>query len=222
MSVRVSLEANKRVVSGGTFVPQKPRYSFADLILPQQTMDEIMQALAVRDLGHLIYEEWGLGKTHRLSHKVGINLYGPPGTGKTMAAHAIADYFQKDLLIVNYADIESKYVGDTPKNLTTLFWLANQNECVLFFDEADAILNRRLARMESATDVSVNQTRSVLLTLLNEYDGVVLFATNLIANYDPAFMRRILTHIQFTLPDRACRHRLFAKYIPPELPTNAH
>src|SRR5215471_15886976 len=99
MSVNTPIDTSKLMVSGGTFAPQKPQYSFADLILPPHTLDEIMQALAVRDLGRLIYEDWGLSQTHHVSSKVGINLYGPPGTGKTMVAHAIAEYFHKDMLI---------------------------------------------------------------------------------------------------------------------------
>lgn len=221
MNAGTSQVQDKQQTSTSSFVPQEPKYTFQDLILPQATHDEIMSALAAHDQSLLVYEVWGLGRTHRLTRRVGINLYGPPGTGKTMTAHAIAAYLRKRLLIVNYADIESKYVGDTPKNLARAFQLARETGCIVFFDEADAILSRRLSHMETATDTSVNQTRSVLLTLLNEHDGIMLFATNFIANYDPAFMRRILAHIRFVLPDLPCRRRLLEQFIPPEMPTNA-
>lgn len=204
-----------------SFVPQPPKYTFADLVLPRSTHDQILNALAVRDQNHVVFDLWGLSKTHQFARKVGINLYGPPGTGKTTVAHAIAHHLNKSLLIINYADIESKFVGDTPKNLTTAFRIATETDSILFFDEADAILSRRLTNMSNATDTSVNQTRSVLLTLLNDYQGIILFATNFISNYDPAFMRRILAHIEFALPDLPCRVKLFQKLIPPELPTNA-
>ena len=83
---------------------------------------------------------------------MGINLYGPSGTGKTMAAHAIASHLQRNILIVNYADIESKFVGETPKNIRRAFEVAKETHSILFFDEADAILSRRVTSMTSATE----------------------------------------------------------------------
>lgn len=153
----------------------------------------------------VVYEKWGLEETHKYAKRLGINLYGPSGTGKTMAAHAIASYLHRRILIVNYADIESKFVGKTPKNIRRAFEAAAETGSILFFDEADAILSRRVTSMTSSTDVSVNQTRSVMLMLLNDYQDFVIFATNFIENFDPAFMRRISTHIKFELPDYDCR-----------------
>ncbi|WP_240390747.1 ATP-binding protein [Bacillus sp. Y1] len=203
-----------------SFIPQSPKYTMDDIILPAKTIESIKNALAIKDKSDLVFDTWGLSKTHKHSKKVGINLYGPPGTGKTMVAHAISHYLHKKLIVINYADIESKYVGDTPKNLTEAFQTANETNSILFFDEADAILSRRVTNMNNATDTSVNQTRSVMLTLMNDYQGVIIFATNYISNYDPAFMRRILAHIDFELPDYECRVRLYEKLIPIELPTN--
>ena len=87
------------------------------------------------------------------------------------------------------------YVGETSKNLSFLFQTATEQDAVIFFDEADALLSKRVTNMTSATDVSVNQNRSVLLNLLNQYHGVILFATNFIQNFDAAFLRRIKYHI---------------------------
>ena len=168
----------------------------------------------------VVFEDWGLKYTHKYSNRIGINLYGEPGTGKTMAAHAIANYLNRKILIVNYADIESKYVGETPKNIRRAFEVAKETNSILFFDEADAILSRRVTNMSNATDVSVNQTRSVMLMLMNEYEDFIIFATNFIENFDPAFMRRISVHIKFELPDLECRQRLWEKYIPEQLPTD--
>lgn len=88
-----------------------------------------------------------------------------------MCAHAIAKELNKKIICVNYADIESKYVGETSKNLTSLFDYAKENDFVIFFDEADALLSKRVTNMSSSTDVSVNQTRSVLLTFVNDSLG---------------------------------------------------
>ena len=117
--------------------------------------------------------------------------------------------------------IESKYVGETSKNITQIFEQAKRHKAIIFFDEADAILSRRVTNMSHATDVSVNQTRSVLLTLMNHHDGLIIFPTNFIENYDPAFMRRILAHIHFELPDLAGRKKLWQQYISPLLPHSA-
>ena len=125
------------------------------------------------------------------------------------------------MICVDYAEIESKYVGETSKNLSRLFQTAKEQDTVIFFDEADALLSKRVTNMTSATDVSVNQTRSVLLNLLNQYQGVILFATNFIQNFDAAFLRRIKYHIPFHLPDEAMRERLWRMYIPEKNPCRA-
>lgn len=196
----------------------RPLYALNDLVLPAHTQNELQKVIALRQYQKEIFQDWGFAETHKYDNKMIINLYGESGTGKTMAAHAIAQSLGKNLIIVNYGDIESKYVGEPPKNIQAAFEFAKQNGAILFFDEADAILSRRVTNMTSATDTSVNQTRSVMLTLLNDYNDTVLFATNFISNYDPAFMRRILMHIEFTLPDENTRKALFQKYIPSKLP----
>ena len=137
-----------------------------------------------------------------------------------MAAHAIANALNKKILIINYADIESKYVGETPKNIRRAFEAAKKTDSILFFDEADAILSKRVTNMTQAVDVSVNQTRSVMLMLMNECRDFIIFATNFIENFDPAFMRRISVHIKFELPDEECRRRLWRMYIPSAAPNN--
>ena len=149
-----------------------------------------------------------------------VNLYGYPGTGKTMAAHAIAKAIGKKMICVNYAEIESKYVGETSKNLTRLFKTAAEKNAVIFFDEADAFLSKRVTNMNNSTDVSVNQTRSVLLTLLNDFNGVIIFATNFLSNYDSAFMRRIQYHVKFELPNKELREKLCRRYIPTKMPAD--
>ncbi len=200
---------------------EKPLYTMSDLILPVYTKNKILDMVTYMENRQLIFEDWGLKYTHRYCARVSINLWGPSGTGKTMAAHAIADYLKRDILSVSYADIESKYVGETPKNIRSVFEYAKEHNSIIFFDEADAILSRRVSNMHNATDVSVNQTRSVLLMLLNDYRDIIIFATNFIKNFDPAFMRRILAHIRFDLPDKECRKKLWQMYIPEQMPCTA-
>ncbi len=203
------------------FQAEKPQYSFNDIILNKSTYEAIQDVLAVYEKRELIFDKWGLGQTHRKQNRAGVNLYGPSGTGKSMASHAIANQLGRMILTVDYSKNESKYVGETSKNLVAMFDYAKKSGSVIFFDEADALLSRRVTNMSNSTDVSVNQTRSVLLVLINEFDDLILFASNFISNYDPAFIRRILAHIKFELPDEANRLKLWEKYIPQQMPTDA-
>lgn len=213
-------QKEKKIVTEDVFVPEEPKYDFDDIILSRSVMDNIMDAAEYTNNCQIVFERWGFNKTHRYSKRIGINLYGPSGTGKTMAAHAIAKHLGRKILIVNYADIESKYVGETPKNIRKAFEAAQKTNSIIFFDEADAILSKRVTNMTQAVDVSVNQTRSVMLMIMNEYQDFIIFATNFIENFDPAFMRRISVHVKFELPDLECRKRIWKNYIPTELPNN--
>ena len=202
------------------FIPEEPKWTLDEIILPAEVKAQVLDVATYADNSHRVFELWGFKRTHKFSRRIGVNLYGAPGTGKTMAAHAIARELGKKILIVNYADIESKYVGETPKNIRKAFEAAKASDSILFFDEADAILSKRVTNMTQAGDVSVNQTRSVMLMLMNEYQDFIIFATNFISNFDPAFMRRISIHIKFTLPDEECRRKLWRMYTPPEVPNN--
>ncbi len=203
------------------FMLTQPAYSLADIVLQDSQSRAIQEVLALARYDELIYRTWGLEKVIKRGRGLKVNLYGAPGTGKTMAAHAIANELQQPVLEVSYAEIESKYVGETSKNIVALFHAAKEENAVLLFDEADALLSKRVTEMHNSSDVSVNQTRSVLLKLLDEYEGVCFFTTNFIRNYDPAFMRRITRHIYFGLPDEAQRERLWAHYLIDSLPHNA-
>lgn len=201
-----------------SFYITEPKYSFEDIILSDEVLKEIDNFIILNECHSLIFDTWGLGTVLKNRKNITANLYGESGTGKTMAAHAIADKLRKQLLIVNYSEIESKYVGETSKNLVNLFKTAKKQDAIILFDEADALLSKRVTAMQSATDVSVNQTRNVLLKLLDDYEGIILFTTNFISNFDVAFFRRIMTHIQFDLPNLIMRQKLWAHYIVDKLP----
>ena len=203
------------------YFPSEPKYCMDDLIVTEKVHDELQTIIEAERCWKQVFDDWGLGSVMADKRNLFVNLYGEPGTGKTMAAHAIAHSLNKKMICVNYAEIESKYVGETSKNLTKLFRTAQEKNVIIFFDEADAFLSKRVTNMSSSTDVSVNQTRSVLLTLLNDYKGMVIFATNFISNYDVAFMRRIHYHVRFELPNLELRKKLWHRYMPPKMPTDA-
>lgn len=196
-----------------TFSLSDPLFTFDDIVLPEDTLREIKDTCSLIKHSKTIFEDWNLGTVLKKHSCLSVNLYGESGTGKTVTAHAISSYLEKKIVLVNYADIESKYVGETSKNLVNLFAFALENNAVIIFDEADALLSKRVTSMSSASDVSVNQTRNVLLHLLDGYNGIVLFTTNFVSNYDSAFYRRILAHIKFDLPNKAMREKIWLHFL---------
>lgn len=197
-----------------------PLYSFEQIVLPERIKAELENIISFYKNEKKIFMEWGMNEVFPNHKNMIVNLYGESGTGKTMTAHALAGALGKRLVVIDYSSIESKYVGETSKNLVNAFEYAKENNAILFFDEADALLSKRVTDMSSSTDISVNQTKSVLLGLLNNYPGMVIFTTNFISNYDTAFMRRIQYHIKYELPDVEQRRVIWKKYIPAKLPTN--
>ncbi|PIO48944.1 MAG: AAA family ATPase [[Chlorobium] sp. 445] len=200
------------------FIPQKPLYSLDRLILDDATRRALQDVLTLINQQRLIYETWNLQSIDRTGRKVALNFYGLPGTGKTLAAEAIANSLGKEILMVSYAELESKYVGETPKNIKAAFAQAARTGAVLFFDEADSILGKRLTQVSQSADHSVNLTRSTTLIELDRFNGLVIFASNLVGNYDSAFLRRMLAHIEFRLPEKAQLKEIWRIHIPPQLP----
>lgn len=197
--------------------PVKPRYKLSQLVLPNATMRELREVLTLIQSQDLIYNKWGFAEVDQVARTV-INLYGPPGTGKTMAAHGIANELNLPFLPLNYSDIESKFVGDAPKNLVAAFKKAKETNSVLFFDEADSFLGKRITSVSSSSDQAINSLRSQMLILLESYDIITIFASNLKENYDKAFESRILKHIRFELPDANLRIKIIDKHIPEKAP----
>ena len=140
------------------------------------------------------------------------------GLGTTFPAIGLASFPDRSIIRIDYAQIESRFVGDTPKNIAAAFEAAKASSAVLFFDEADSVLSRRATNITQAADYGVNVSRSTLLLQLDSFEGIVLFATNLAANYDPAFVRRILAHVYFPLPDEDALTRLWRYHLPAQMP----
>ena len=170
------------------------------MILPSATRRALDQALAHVTSHDLIFNRWGLGERHPTGLALAFNFAGPPGTGKTICAEAIAHALGRRLLVVRYAEVESMWMGETPKNVSAVFRLAREENAVVLFDEADAIASRRSASLELGFLREANTVVNVLLKELETFNGVVIFATNLAANFDPAFERRIRTHVLFEMP----------------------
>jgi len=192
-----------------------PQRSFDDVVLPDRTLRALDHALALVRKHDLIFRQWGLAERHTTGLGLAFHFAGPPGTGKTICAEALAYTLDRKLLVVRYSELESRWVGQTAKHVASVFRAAERQDAVLFFDEADAIAGRRFASMQAAVDREANSVVNVLLHELEAFPGVVIFATNLAANMDPAFERRIRTHIMFEMPDVDARERIWRVQLHP-------
>jgi len=186
---------SRRIVE--SVVPQR---TLDDVVLPPATRRQLEQALAHVTQHDLIFNKWGLRERHPTSLALAFNFAGAPGTGKTICAEAIAHTLGRRLLIVRYDQVESMWMGETPKNIVATFRLARKENAVLLFDEADSIASRRATSLDHGFVRETNTVINVLMQEIERFNGVVIFATNLAANFDPAFERRIRTHVLFEMP----------------------
>jgi SpoVK/Ycf46/Vps4 family AAA+-type ATPase len=194
-----------------------PRWTFDNVILPPRTRRALDQALVQVTSHDLIFRRWGLGERHPTGLALAFHFAGPPGTGKTICADAIAHALRRTLLIVRYAELESMWLGETPKQIAGVFRRARETNSVLFFDEADAVATRRSSAPDLGSLRETNTAVNVLLQELEAFTGVVVFATNMAANLDPAFERRVRTHVLFELPGVAEREHIWRVQMHPEL-----
>ena len=196
----------------------EPRYSIDDVYLEEKAKKQIVTALNIKKHEDLIYNKWGFKDSYSGDRPVIFNFFGAPGTGKSMAAEAVGKYLNKKIYSINYANLESKYVGQTPKNIKKAFENAKEDDAVLVFEEADSFIGKRLTNITQSADYGVNITRSVMLLELEKFSGVVIFTTNLLENNDEAFKRRILASVEFKMPDEKGRKAIFDVHIPEKLP----
>lgn len=196
---------------------RQPVRTLDELIVADVVLEQLGQVLSMVTHRRTLLETWNLARLVPRRTGMAVNLYGPPGTGKTLCAEVMASALERELLVVDYAALVSKYVGDTPKHIASVFRAAERTEALLFFDEADALLTARENAGGEATD-SANLNRSVLLGELDRGSSLVVFATNRAADYDPAFVRRMIAHIEIPLPDEATRVRLWERMLLDELP----
>ena len=197
----------------GDLVFPDPRHDLDKLILHPEVKTDIIAGLRALEIRADLDRIWNLSAIQPQQGRCILNFYGPPGTGKTRAALGIALRLGKPLYQVDYSAVISKYLGDTAKHIKAVFQAAREQDAVLFFDEADSLLSKRVATGESCS-TSINQNRNTLMQELDRFDGVVIVTTNLFENYDPALLRRIQRHIHFRLPNASMRRELFTLHLP--------
>lgn len=198
--------------------PIKPAYGWEDLVLPESEIRLLKSACMHVKYRHRVYTEWGFSKRAAYGRGLSVLFSGPPGTGKTMAAQVLTNQLHMQLFKVQLSQVVSKYIGETEKNLRRVFTEAKNANCVLFFDETDALFGKR-SEVKDSHDRHANIETAYLLQQMEEYDGVVLMATNLLQNIDEAFMRRISFVISFPFPDAPTRKLLWQKMLDVKAPT---
>ena len=198
------------------------RVVFPDITLKDvKIRDSLMRVLknvvgSVRS-SEVILDHWNLKKTYPYGRCVSLLISGPPGTGKTMTANAIAGELNLALYQVNLSNIVDKYIGETEKNLEKVFDYAERSNSVLFFDEADALFGTR-SEVRDSKDRYANAEISYLLQRIEAYDGIVILATNIKGNIDPAFMRRIRYVVHFENPDEDMRREIWKNLLTEDVP----
>lgn len=184
---------------------------WSDLVLHPHTQKQVQNLRDWLKYGNQILKDWGLEKKFKPGYRV--LFYGPSGTGKTLTASLLGKSTNRDIYRVDLSMVVSKYIGETEKNLSKLFDKAENKEWILFFDEADALFGKRTG-VRDAHDRYANQEISYLLQRVEDYNGLVILASNLKDNIDEAFLRRFQAIIHFPLPRPGERLRLWKKAIP--------
>jgi hypothetical protein len=205
---------------GQVAVKVESRCGWDDLVLPADRIAQLRDVCDQVRHRQLVLHRWGFGA--KLSHGTGLSVLfsGPPGTGKTMAAEVLARELDVDLYKVDLSGIVSKYIGETEKNLARIFAEARTGNAILFFDEADALFGKR-TEVSDAHDRYANIETSYLLQQMEEYEGIVVLATNLRQNIDDAFTRRIRFIVEFPFPESEDRRRIWQTLFPPGAPLAA-
>ncbi|CUI07383.1 ATP-binding protein [Massilia antarctica] len=184
-----------------------------DIVLPANSK-VVLGELRARIRNHTrLHSAMGLGEHMRLGRGVIALFVGGSGTGKTMAAEVLASEHQIDLYRIDLASLVSKWVGETEKNLSRVFADAERANCMLFFDECDAMFGRR-GDVREAHDRWANLEVNYLLQRIEDYSGVVILATNLRQNIDDAFQRRIQVVVEFPVPDALARRAIWERLVP--------
>jgi SpoVK/Ycf46/Vps4 family AAA+-type ATPase len=196
-----------------------PRYAFDDLILPDDQIARLRELVLMVEGRAQVLDEWGLGRKLAPSYGITALFAGGPGTGKTMAAEVIARQLGLDVYKIDLSGLVSKYIGETEKNLEKVFSEAESSNAILFFDEADAIFGKR-SEVKDAHDRYANIETSYLLQRMEAYDGVTILATNLRANLDEAFTRRLHAVVDFPFPDAEQRLRIWKALFPASVPAS--
>ena len=198
----------------------RPVFGWDDIVLPAKELDQLEEITAHVRQARTVMGSWGFARRFPLGRAVTALFTGGSGTGKTMAADVLAGDLRLDLYKIDLSGVVSKYIGETEKNLSWIFREARNSNAILFFDEADALFGKR-SEVKDSHDRYANIEVAYLLQKMEEYDGIVILATNFKKNLDEAFVRRMRFIIDFPFPTQADRERIWRTIFPAKAPLDA-
>ncbi|HPH67518.1 MAG TPA: ATP-binding protein [Kofleriaceae bacterium] len=193
--------------------------SWADIVLPDDIMDSLLELTARVRHRKKVYETWGFDRSITTARGITALFAGTPGTGKTMVAGVIARDLGLDLYRVDVSRITSKWIGETEKNLGSLFDAAEDGQVMLLFDEADSLFAKR-TEVKTSVDRYANMEVNYLLQRLDSFEGIAILTTNFGNAIDPAFKRRLTYRVTFPFPDEDMREKLWRALLPASAPTS--
>lgn len=182
-----------------------------ELILPKKALERIQEIKIWVEHHKTLMKDWGMDKKLKPGYR--CLFHGPPGTGKTLAATLLGKLTKKEVFRIDLSSVVSKYIGETEKNLATLFNKAQNKNWILFFDEADALFGKR-TNVRDAHDKYANQEISYLLQRIESFPGLIILASNLKNNMDDAFSRRFHSTIYFPIPGTKERLQIWQNAFP--------
>lgn len=182
-----------------------------DIVLPDELIEQVNELKSWIKYNEILMRDFGM--RDRLKKGYRALFFGPPGTGKTFTAEILGNELKRDVYKIDLSMVVSKYIGETEKNLELLFARAEDKEWILFFDEADALFGKR-TNVREAHDKYANQEVSYLLQRIEDYNGLVILATNMKNNIDDAFIRRFNSILKFPFPDQSQRALIWRKSLP--------
>jgi SpoVK/Ycf46/Vps4 family AAA+-type ATPase len=191
----------------------EPRYGWGDLVLPPDRMRQLRSVASRLRHRSIVHRDWGFGQKLARGRGLSVLFTGATGTGKTMAAEVLASELSLRLFQIDLSTVVSKYIGETERNLSAIFREAELGLVLLFFDEADSLYGKR-TEVKDAHDRYANLEVNYLLQRIEQYQGLVVLATNFQKNLDEAFMRRLHYTIDFPQPDEEARERIWRLHFP--------
>lgn len=215
LSTASRLHSNQRLSTLAQKI--EPNYRWDDIVLPTDQKSQLQEICSYFSNMALVYGDWGFQSKTNLGKGLNALFAGSSGTGKTMAADVMAGELGLDLYKIDLSTIVSKYIGETEKNLDRIFREAQDSNAIIFFDEADALFGKR-SEVKDSHDRYANIETSYLLQKMEEFQGIVVLATNFRKNMDDAFVRRMHFVIEFPVPEEPDRWEIWNRVFPEAAP----
>ena len=198
----------------------KNKHTWNELVLSPKEKEIIKRACDQIKYRHVVYDKWNFGDRVLYGRGLSMLFAGSSGTGKTMAAQVVSNELGLELYKVDLSRVISKYIGESEKNLSSIFDAASESNVILLFDEMDALFSKR-TEVKDSHDRNANLETSYLLQRMEEYSGIPIMPTNFLENIDKAFFRRINYVVHFVFPDAKARKEIWQKMFPKKMPLDS-